>query len=651
MNSATDWLVWFLAVSVVPVLTILGYSYARYLQERRDIPARKGLPPADEIKKGLSPERRGQCNRLKYLPELLDIVEPKAKAGTLQEESVISALEGRMLRGVTWFRELSSIFILAALVITFFRLHQDLPKILSKRHVTAEDLAPIVPLVGANWPLIALGLLFYCGAALYDQIQLCRFKAYEGWLEADIFPHLGVSRSTSDQLAAALKQFTTTAATMNRSLAPLQQLGIVLSDFQTGLVNELVPAIKEGLQHVSIGLSDSAINKLTVTADSSAHVLRALQDQQARMLTIMTASERRTAELAATVDALAHYTHCVSLSLSKQAALLEASTSAADRLGTVVHDATEQMQGQSAALQASVSALEGSLDNQGRIIEAQAGVIREMITLMSDANRKLGGLTGSMELAVTQVKALDKTVMTFAALLDSVVGPLKALAAAVPDFATRVNDLQERWQEAMLQMTSLAEEVTKRTGQIDGAALQLTESIRNGVVALGTTTAQLGELVNEGEKMRSAVVQISDGSRQIVGAFSDLQSLGQKLKNLGHGITGHFAVWQKENKEVFRKAQDASTAIVGAIERMSVVISSLESSLNGSAALIQELSEIRGGLPLVFRPADTAASVPLDGGKSSASDTARGADRESGDIVPFSGDTDGTTDALGASPE
>ena len=75
----------------------------------------------------------------------------------------------------------------------------------------------------------------------------------------------------------------------------------------------------------------------------------------------------------------------------------------------------------------------------------------------------------------------------------------------------------------MLQMASLSEEVNKRGGEVDGAARQLTDSISNGVAALNGTTLRLWKTsLSEGHELRLATVQLADGSRQIVGAFSDL---------------------------------------------------------------------------------------------------------------------------------
>jgi hypothetical protein len=61
--------------------------------------------------------------------------------------------------------------------------------------------------------------------------------------------------------------------------------------------------------------------------------------------------------------------------------------------------------------------------------------------------------------------------------------------------------------------------------------------------------------------------------------------LGQKLKNLGHAITGHFNIWQDQTRQVFRKAQDSTESIEASFNRMGGVVSGME-------AVLKELSEV-----------------------------------------------------------
>lgn len=613
MNNWTESLIWLSCAISALVLSILVRTLARARLESRILHLRQGLPKADEIQGGLSPERKRKLPSVEYLPAILDIVEPKAKAGILQEDAILSALEGRILHRVNWFRELSSISILAALVFTFFKLHQELQGILSKQDLKGPDLAPIVPLVGANWPLIALGLVFYLAGVFYQRIAWYRFEAYQEWLESEIFPYLGVSRSTSNQLSTALSQFTNTAATMNRSLAPLQQLGTALAEFQNGLINELVPAIKEGLQHVSVGLTDTALNKLTASTEGSARVVRALQDHQARMLTVLMAAEKRTGDLASAVEAVARHTELIGSALSKQSPVVDANTSAMRGLGETIRESGGRLGTLSASLESNICVLEGAVSKQTRSIDSLSQSITGLGTIVSDADSTMRELRHLAREAAANMSALDRTVSVFGALLAPITEPLTKTAQALPDFATKVDELQARWQESMLQMSSLADEINSRTIKIEASTAEFTAALVSATSSLRVIDDRVVAVIREGESLRRSASLVSDGSRDLIAAFGDLQALGQKLKNLGHGITGHFAAWQKETKEVFRKAQDASSAIEGSLGRMSPVIGGLEAALAEAVARIRELSEAKKSMWAENSADQSAIPSPADG--------------------------------------
>ena len=122
MINLTDSLILFLKGSLITVSAVLVWSYWLYIRERQNLVSRQFVPSADEIKNGLSPERKRQYAKHHTLALVLEIVEPKAKAGTLQEESVLSALEGRLFPGLAGSVSCRPSLFCRRSVITFFRL-------------------------------------------------------------------------------------------------------------------------------------------------------------------------------------------------------------------------------------------------------------------------------------------------------------------------------------------------------------------------------------------------------------------------------------------------------------------------------------------------------------------------------------------------
>ena len=273
-------------------------------------------PSAENIQNGNASEVNGEIGWL------IQTIRPKARAGTLQEEAILVTLEDRLIHGTPYFREASAVCILAALAWTFFRLHQELPEMFNKGPVTPETLAPLLSRVGANWALIVAGLFFHVASTIERRIKVERFDTYREWLEKEIFPFLGVARTTGDRLAAALGSFSKTVAEVKEALYPLRGLASALDSFQEGLIGEMVPAMSRGLEGVKIGLSDSALNELRTTTVESTKVLREIKDHQARMLTLITSSERRTADLALAVESIATESSKTASALKEQITIL-----------------------------------------------------------------------------------------------------------------------------------------------------------------------------------------------------------------------------------------------------------------------------------------------------------------------------------------
>jgi len=543
---------------------------------------RASFPNADELKNGLSRERREYFANIRHFQFVIDVIEPKVQAGTLQEEAVLSALEDRITGGTNVLREASSIAILAALTITFFTLHRELPAIFAKQ----PDLKGVMTLVGANWPLIGLGLVLYFLSTVWYAMTTRIFLLYRSWLESAIFPFLGLSRSTSDQLVAALAQFNGTVASMNGSLAPLQGLGIVLQQFQTGLVQQLVPALERGLRGISVGLSDRAVSDLREFVGNASSLFKTVQDHEARMLTLAAATERRTAELAAAVDAISDSSRSTAENLAAQAVRLEANTDAVRGFTRVVQEHSSSLSAELAVLTRAAQQLVTDLEGHGGKLEALQGATADAADAVGDVAKLLPEISSLIESGVCETRNAIVPIIG----LTEVVGSAVEVTRPV---AEKFTDLIARWENAMLQMSSLADDIRSRTEAIENRSANL-------VSALDATRREvmpdllngLSTLSREIADLRSQTSKLAAGSEQIVSAFGNLQVLGQKMKTVGHSITGHFAVWERNTRDVFRKAEETAAAVTKSVERIEGTLSALHWDDNRRAQLDTSLERI-----------------------------------------------------------
>jgi hypothetical protein len=149
----------------------------------------------------------------------------------------------------------------------------------------------------------------------------------------------------------------------------------------------------------------------------------------------------------------------------------------------------------------------------------------------------------------------------------------------------------------MLQMTSLIDEASRRTTSFERSAADLTSVA--GVVAARLPEIE-GALNTVGEKvggLSKSTAEIADGNKGLVSAFNDLHSAGQKLKSLGHSITGHFNIWQEQTRKVYGKAQESTEKIEMSFARMGETVFRMEGLLRDLSTGINrgESGRNRGG--------------------------------------------------------
>lgn len=517
----------------------------------------------------------------KTIDWMVRTIRPKAAAGTLQEEPVLVALEDRLVHGTPNLRELSAICILGALALTFYKLNKELPDIISSETtVTPQSLRPLISLVGANWSLIAAGLAAHVGAVGERWICLARFEVYREWLERDIFPFLGVARTTGDRLALALESFSGTVKKVEEALYPLSGLATVMATFQDGLIGEMIPAMTKGLEGVKIGLSDSALNELRATTVESARALREMKDHQAKMLTLIVSGERQTSELASLVQTIADQTTRVAKALVQQVTVIETNSESVTRLTTAVAESTES----SGAMTTTMKRLSDSTLKHAQRVDAHIGVLSgfegllpQIAATLTETQSLMAGVhLGLTSLAVSENSLRAEMEQSRYAVTVAMTGLNTSMGNAI--------GLQARWEEAMLQMAALADEVSRRTLAFDKSAAELVVVAGSAGARLPQIESSLNSLGAQVEKLSGSTAEIAQGNKSLVAAFGDLQASGQKLKNLGHAITGHFNIWQDQTRQVFRKAQDSTESIEASFTRMGGLVSGME-------IVLRELSE------------------------------------------------------------
>ncbi len=554
------------------LVVLLRWGYLRWAQLKEGRLLSPGtVPTAEELRTGATIASRGD----RHFDWLIESLRRKAQAGVLQEEPIIDELEDRIVYGETRFQEFPAICILSALAWTFFNLKSNLPSIVNAGDVTPKSLAPILGLVGANWWLIFGGLLFHFGSLGERYLNMARFEAYRSWLEREIVPRLGVARTTGDRLTSALESFSTTVKEIREAVFPLSGLASVMQSFQEGLVAEMIPAMSKGLEGVKIGLSDAALGELQKTTIESTRALREMKDQQAKMLTLVISGERRGAELAALVQSISNQTGLAASALQGQTGLINLNIQALAGLKSEILTSTEgtrSLVNTILQLMASTISHTKQLETHNVAVSGLAallppigGTLAEMRTLISGIQMGLASLAVSENGLRTEMEQSRAVVSAAAA----------RLTTAIENAA----DLKQRWEEAMLQMTSLIDEISQRTIGFEKSAGELTAVagvVASGLPGIQSTIDGVGAKVSA---LAGSTAEIAAGNKAIVSAFSDLLAASQKLKSLGHSITGHFNIWQDQTRKVYGKAQESTEKIEASFTRIGDVVSGMEGIL------------------------------------------------------------------------
>lgn len=548
-------------------------------------------PQSEELRGAISAERARDFSQHKAVEFVVKVIGPKAKAGLLQEESVLTAVEDFIFPRVCSLRELSAAAILSGLILTFWTLHAEFTKF-QLRDGGGGGLAPILQLLGATWPLIGLGLVANVSSSIREAINSKRFDLYRRWLEAEIFPRLGASRTTADRLEAALTEFNRTTAGMKSSLEPLQGLGASLSRFQGDMVTMLVPTLQAGLKNVSVGLSEAAASKLTANSDAAAHVLKTVQDHQSRMLALLTQAERRSAQLVSVVESVAQHSSGIATSLGIQANHLLASTSASRDLSEALNQTSLRLEGRFTTLENRLSALEGCLDLQTRSSDSTNLTLAALLNTLRQTEPAVKELCRHLQSILHNSDQLSDVVTKLRSEIQPIIPAVATVAGRMADFNTRAIGMQDRWQEAMLQMSTLAEEFGSRTKVIDDSARELTTILQGSTKALEGLDDRGKELVSNFGEFRQAAVLVTESNKQLGRTFEDLQAVGQKLKHLGNSVTGHFSIWQRDTKDVFKKAQDAALSIEQSLSGVGRAVSGIESVNQAAETLSRRLAEV-----------------------------------------------------------
>ncbi len=558
------------AVSILVIARLL-WLFVPYWKDQIFF-SRSLTPSVETIRSKGSISRRNE-----YFDWLIDSLKRGAQTGTLQEEPIISALEDRLVHDKSLLREVPALCILFALLITFYMLFSKLPHMFDNQ---VPDLRPIIALVGANFWLIGAGFLFSVGSLFERRINLCRFEIYRQWLEREIFPFLGVARTTGDRLAAALETFSSTVKKIEEAIYPISGLASVMQGFQENLIAEMIPALTKGMKKVQIGLSDAAIGELQKTTVESTRALREMKDQQAKMLSLITSGERRSAELASYVSAIATQTGVVAKVLQDQSTILTTNNLSLAQ----VHASVEESTKSNVLLTSSLARLDKStvshiqvLENLAQDLSGLSALVRGTDDDLKELHKSSMGVQAGLSDLVTSEGSLRSEVEQSRGVITHA---SKALTAALAD----VSDLKDRWSEAMLQMASLIEDISKQTGTFEKSATTLTEV--GGLIAMRLPQIEDGltGVAAKIDALNGSTAAVANGNKDIVSAFADLQIAGQKLRNIGNSIVGHFDVWQTQTSKVYSNAEESTKGIEASFKRIGEVI-------NGFERMLRDLSE------------------------------------------------------------
>jgi uncharacterized protein YoxC len=577
--------------------------------ENRHLRGKDGarLPTVKELRDRTARSLLPQYSQLDHLEFVVELIEPRAEKGILQEEAVLGALHDRIVNQTDWYRESSAIAILLGLAITFWRLAQALPK---TKTVTAEDLSPVLSLVGATWPLVGAGLILYGLSTVWQKLAWEHYDAWRHWLETAVFPELGASRSTLKKLDATLDEFTKVAGEITTLLMPIQGIAPALTTFQSDLIDRLVPAIKNGLSRASVGLSDQALRELRSAGTDSLRVVREIQDNQARILSISIAAQRNVAEIAASVSAVAQNAQAVACALEKHEPALQANSAAMVKF----HSELEQYAGIIAVTSRDLTnALTANREAVSLSQTTTTGLLAHVKALTPELSANVAALA-ALSASMAQVQSSIQSTEQILALIPD---PLRATAGCLPPLVQKLDVVQSRWSEAMLQIAAMTDEIARRTNTLDEHARRLANAIVENNGHLQATSAGLSDSRTEFELFRKDLGSLAAGAQEIVIAFRDLQALAQKLKHLGSTITGHFNIWQHQTKEVFQTAQTTSKSVHeslnGVVKAAETTSHSIESSLEQAARSISQLESQIHALTVRFE-AQAYKRSPSDAG-------------------------------------
>lgn len=573
-----------LAICSVAVLWLIWVGF-RIKSENQQLRGKSHaqLPTVEELRNRKAKSLFREYTQLKHLEFVIELIEPRAEKGILQEEAVLNALHDRIVNRLDWYREGSAIAILAALAITFWKLAQTMPE---AKTLTAENLLPILSLVGATWPLVGLGLVLYGLSTVWQTLVWEHYDAWRHWLETVVFPELGASRSTLKKLDATLEEFTNVARQITELLMPIQGLSPALAAFQGDLINLLVPAIKDGLSRASVSLSDQAIRELRSASSDSLRAVREIQDNQARILSISVAAERNVAEIAASVSAVAQKAEAVASALEKHEPALQANSAAVARL----HSELEQSITAIAALSRD---LINAVTAHREVVDSSRTATAELMVEVRGLRPMLAGNTAALGVLSTGIAQVQSSIEATEEILALLPAPLRATAESMPALVQNLGAVQSRWSEAMLLIAAITDEITRQTNTLDEHARRLADALGENNVHLQTTSTELSDARSDLGLLRKDLGTLAAGTQDIVTAFRDLQAMAQKLKHLGNTITGHFNIWQHQTKEVFQTAQVTSKSVhesINCVVRAAETVShSLALSLEQAAKSIGQL--------------------------------------------------------------
>ncbi len=558
-----------LGAAVIFVFVRLAVLLKALLNERQLL-SPGAAPTAEDLRTGRTMAPKGN----RHFDWLIGILCLKARAGVLQEEPILDELEDK-LYGNSWFREFPSICILLALAWTFFNLKNTLPSIIGANTITPKSLTPILSLVGANWWLIAGGLLFHFGSLGERRLNTLRFDGYRSWLERDIIPQLGLARTTGDRLTSALESFGSTVREIREAIYPLSGLASVMQSFQEGLVAEMIPAMSKGLEGVKIGLSDTALGELQKTTVESTRALREMKDQQARMLTLVVSGERRATELATLVQSIADQTGAAASALREQAGLLGLNSQALNGLKTEIHSSIAS----SSALRTGVAQLGDSISSHSERLDSNTSSLSGLVALLPATGATLAELQtliAGIQLGLAGLAVSENSLRTE---LEQSRLFMSEASASLSATLGNAADLKRSWEEALLQMTSLVDEVSRRTKGFETSATELTAAagaIASGLPGIQAALDGVGAKV---EGLGGSTAEIAVGNKALVNAFSDLHATSKKLKHLGSEVTGHFNIWQDQTRKVYDKAQDSTEKIEACFTRIGGLVGGMEGVL------------------------------------------------------------------------